>query len=79
VIDAIKSQDAFDENENQKLLKCIDELNISEHMINLRIFLLEHSNNFLQSFKLHMLDQDLKMTVFDWIENKFAILNGSID
>ena len=56
IIDAIKGQDIFDETHNQSLLKHIDELSISEHMISLRIFLLEHSNNFLQSFKLQMLD-----------------------
>jgi hypothetical protein len=46
-----------------------EELNVL--FLRLRIYLLERQDNFLASFKLNLLDPELKAGLFEWINHKF--------
>jgi hypothetical protein len=80
IIEALKSQqDAFTLEHNDALLKQLDDLNLQKHLINMRIYLLEQRGDYLQSFRMHMTNDQLKEKVFTWIKTKFDEMNMTLD
>lgn len=57
---------------NEVLLKIIEDLGLDDTFINLKIYLLEFKGDFIQSFRLHMNNTNLRKNIFGWIDKKLS-------
>jgi hypothetical protein len=46
-----------------------------KNFVKLQIFLLEKQGNYLSSFRLNMYSEELKLQIFDWIDDKLEKLS----
>ena len=56
------------------MLNTIEEADHRKFLVRLRVYLLEINEDYLQSFRLNLLDVQLKQAIFYWIEEKFQAL-----
>lgn len=63
-----------------KILATIDDRDeLANYFLKLRVYLFERSQNFQESFKLHLQDAELKKGIFSWINLKFAQLDRPVE
>lgn len=64
----------------EKILKTIDgREELANLFLKLRVYLFERSQNFHESFKLHLQDAELRNGIFAWINQKFAQLDRPVE
>ena len=84
MIQAIQHFATMSKEATQQLLDQIEEAidgreELSLLFLRLRIFLLEKQHDYLRSFKLNLLDPELKQNLFEWIDKKLSHLDLKLD
>ena len=67
LIEALVSIESRKKEGTENLLSYVSEIDPRTNLLSLRIYLLEDQGDYLQTFRLIMMEQEKKVDIFQWI------------